>query len=85
MDQIVEYYKLCSIIPQSERLIPLINHIEKEIVAVIFTKKHVVGFLDERDGIYRLRESVIGADDSSDSSINKKIKGNGASSILVFV
>lgn len=63
MDKIIDYYKLCSIKPKSEQLIPLVNHIQKDIVGIIFTRKHVVGFLDERDGVYYIRESVIGADD----------------------
>lgn len=64
MDPIIEYYKLCSVVPKSEQLVPLVNHIERDIVSVIFTKKHVEGFLDDRDGTYHLREDVIGAAES---------------------
>jgi len=75
MDQIIEYYKLCSVVPKSEQLVPLVNHIERDIVNVIFTKKHVEGFLDDRDGTYHLREDVIGAAES---------KGSGKSVIIVI-
>ena len=77
MDDIIEYYKLCGMVPKSEQLLPLVNHIEKDIIAVIFTNKQVHGFLEEKDGVYHLRETVIGAGD--DSSVRS---GNGT--IMVF-
>ncbi len=61
MEKVIEYYKLCSIKPKSKQLIPLVNQIQKNIVNIIFTRKHVEGFLDEREGVYYIRESVIGA------------------------
>ena len=65
MESIVEYYKLCSVVPKTEQLLPLVNHVERNIIDIIFTKKHVRGFLNERDGEYRLREAVIGAKDDN--------------------
>ena len=93
MDAIIEYYKLCSVVPESERLLPLVNYIEHDIVDIIFTKRDVKRFLEERDGVYVLRENVIGAgDDSGDDSDNdndsvntQKNKSAHGGTILVFV
>jgi hypothetical protein len=75
MEKVIEYYKLCSIKPKSKQLIPLVNQIQKNIVNIIFTRKHVEGFLDEREGVYYIRESVIGAGEDGDDA------GGGANSI----
>ena len=68
MEKVIEYYKLCSIKPKSKQLIPLVNQIQKNIVNIIFTRKHVEGFLDEREGVYYIRESVIGAGEDGDDA-----------------
>lgn len=82
MDKIIEYYKLCSVKPKSEQLIPLVNHIQKDIVVVIFTRKHVIGYLEERDGVYHIRENVIGADEEEQNNPTPTIGGRPL--IMVF-
>ena len=61
MNKLKQYYKLCSIKDKKYKTVPLINQLEQSAVDVIFTKNNVELYFKEKDGIYKIKEDVIGA------------------------
>lgn len=59
-DKIINYYLLCKI---RDRTLPVINSITDDNFDILFTKKQAMLYLRERDGVYIIKEFIIGGDD----------------------
>lgn len=64
MNCIKQYYRLSSIKDKSKQLVSIINQLDKTSIETIFTKKSVDLFLVEKDSIYKIKETIIGANEN---------------------
>ena len=57
--KIVRYYKMCGIVKEKDKMIPLINQVGKRELDVMFTEKQKEGQLRTEDGILYFKQKVI--------------------------
>jgi len=58
---IKNYYKACAIDRDKEGVIPMVNQIDRKILSAIIIPLEQKIYFRERNGIYTIKESVIGA------------------------
>ena len=58
--RIIEYYKLCGIVPDKDKLIPLINQVDKQNFDIMFSEKQKEAQLRNVDGVLYFKQKVIG-------------------------
>ena len=73
--EIKNYYKICAIDRDRDGVIPMTDQIDKKALNIIIPENQQKIYFRERNGIYTIRENIIGARQQNVSADRRKFGG----------